>query len=44
MFKSSILNFVGLREKSAFAVHDINGLKLLTRLRLNCNHPNNLKF
>ena len=44
MFKSSILNSVGLREKSAFAVHDINGLKLLTRLRLNCNHPNDLKL
>ena len=30
MFKSSILNFVTPRENSVFAVHDINGLKLLT--------------
>ena len=32
-FKVSILNFVRPRENSVFAVHDINGLKLLTRLR-----------
>ena len=33
-FKSSILNFVRPRENSVFAVHDINGVKLLTHLRL----------
>ena len=43
-FKSSILDSVGIREKSVFAVHDINGLILLTRLRLNVNQPNELKF
>ena len=43
-FKSSILNFVRPREKSFFAVHDINGLKLLTPLRLNFNHLNEYKF
>ena len=30
MFKISILNFARPRENSVFAVHDINGLKLLT--------------
>ena len=44
MFKLSILNFVRLREYSVFAVQDINGLKLLTRLRLNFNHLNEHKF
>ena len=43
-FKLSILNTAGLREKLVFVVHDINGLKLLTHLRLNFNHPNELKF
>ena len=38
MFKLSILNFVRPRENSVFAVHGINGLKLLTRLRLNFSH------
>ena len=39
-FKSSILNFVMPRGNSFFAVHDINGLNLLTRLRLNFRHLN----
>ena len=43
-FKLSILNFVRPRENSVFAVHDINGLKLLTRLRLNFSHLNEHKF
>ena len=43
-FKVSILNFVRPRENSVFAVHDINGLKLLTRLRLNFSHLNEHKF
>ena len=43
-FKSSILNFVKPRENSVFAVHDINGVKLLTRLRLDFSHLNELKF
>ena len=40
----SILNFVRPRENSVFAVHDINGLKLLTRLRLNFSNLNKHKF
>ena len=43
-FKLSILNFVRPRENSVFAVHDINGLKLLTRSRLNFSHLNEHKF
>ena len=43
-FKLSILNFVRPRENSVFAVHDVNGLKLLTRLRLNFSHLNEHKF
>ena len=44
MFKSSILNFVRRRENLVFAIHDINGLKLLTRLRLDFSHLNEHKF
>ena len=43
-FKLSILDFVRTRESSVFSVHDINGLKLLTRLRLNFSHLNEHKF
>ena len=43
-FKSSILNFVRPRENSVFVVHDINGLKLLTRLTMNFSHLNEHKF
>ena len=43
-FKLSIVNFVRSREKSVFVVHDINGLKLLTRLRLKFSHLNEHKF
>ena len=43
-FKTSILNFVRPRENSVFEVHDINGVKLLTRLRLNFSHLNEHKF
>ena len=43
-FKLSILNFVRPRENSVFAVRDINGLKLLTRLRLNFSHLNEHKL
>ena len=42
--KSSILDFVRPRENSVFEVHDINGVKLLTRLRLNFSHLNEHKF
>ena len=43
-FKSSILNFVRPRENSVFAVHDINGVKLPIRLRLDFSHLNEHKF
>ena len=43
-FKSSILNFVRPGENSVFAFHDINGLKLLSRLRLNSSHVNEQKI
>ena len=43
-FKLRILNFVRPRENTVFAVHDINGLKLLTRLKLNFNQLNEHKF
>ena len=43
-FKSSILNFGRPRENSVFAVHDINGVKLLSILRLDCSHLNENKF
>ena len=44
MFKLSVLHFVRPRENSVFAVHDINGLKLLTRLGMNFSHLNEHKF
>ena len=43
-FKSSILNFVSSTETSVFEVHDIKGVKLLTRLRLDFSHINEHKF
>ena len=43
-FKASILNFITPRENSVFQVHDINGVKLLTRLRLDFSHINDHKF
>ena len=43
-FKTSILNFVRLRENSLFEVHDIRGVKLLIRLRLYFSHLNEHKF
>ena len=43
-FKSSILNFVKPRENSVFAVHNVNGVKLLTRLKLDSSHLHEHKF
>ena len=43
-FKLSILDFVRSRENAVFAFHDINGLKLLTRLRSNFTYLNEHKF
>ena len=39
-----MLGFVRPREKSVFAVHDINGVKLLTCWRLGFSHLNEHKF
>ena len=43
-FKKALLRFVKTSENSVFAIHDNNGIKLLTRLRLNFSHLNEHKF
>ena len=43
-FKKASLSFVKTSENSVFAIHDNNGIKLLTRLRLNFSHLNEHKF
>ena len=43
-FKKTISNFIRPKENSVYAIHDISGLKLLTRLRLNFIHLNEHKF
>ena len=43
-FKKTILDFIRPKENSIYAIHDISGLKLLTRLRLNFSHLNEHKF
>ena len=43
-FKKTILNLIRPKENSVFAIHDTNGIKLLTRLRLNFTHLNEHKF
>ena len=40
----SLLSFVKTYENSVFAIHDNNGIKLLTCLKLNFNHLNKQKF
>ena len=40
----TILDFIRPKENSIYAIHDISGLKLLTRLRLNFSHLNEHKF
>ena len=42
-FKLNMLNFVSPRKNSVFAVRDINGLKILTSLRLKFIHLNEHK-
>ena len=37
-FKKTILDFIRSKENSIYAIHNILGLKLLTRLRLNFSH------
>ena len=43
-FKTKILSFIRPKENSIFKIHDINGIKLLNRLRLHFNHLNEHKF
>ena len=43
-FKSILMKFFSLQEKSLFSVHDPTGAKLLTRLRLKFSHLNEHKF
>lgn len=41
---NNVLNFTRPRENSAFAIADIDGVKLLTSLRLNFRHLSKHKF
>ena len=43
-FKVTILNFIRPKENSVFDIRDTNGIKLLSRLRLNFSHLNGYKF
>ena len=43
-FKSMLKDFVNLKQKSLFAIHDPGGVKLLSSLRLNFSHLNEHKF
>ena len=43
-FKTKILSFIKPKENSIFKIHDINGIKLLNRLRLHFSHLNEHKF
>ena len=43
-FKVAILNFIRPEANSVFDIHDTNGIKLLSRLRLNFSHLNEHKF
>ena len=43
-FKVTILNFIRPKGNSVFHINDINGIKLLSRLRLNFSHLNEHKF
>ena len=42
--KKTFANFIRPKENSIYAIDDISGLKLLTRLRLNFSHLNEHKF
>ena len=43
-FKTKILSFIRPKETSIFKIHDINGIKLLNRLRLHFSDLNEHKF
>ena len=42
-FKKTIVDFIMPKENSIYAIHDISGLKLLTRLRFNFSNLNEHK-
>ena len=42
--KTKMLSFIRPKENSIFKIHDINGIKLLNRLRLHFSHLNEHKF
>ena len=42
--KKVILDFIAKKENSVYAIHDIPGPKLLTRLRSKFSHLNECKF
>ena len=44
VIKSKILLFIKMKSNSIFSVHDVYGVKLLSRLRLNVRHLNEHKF
>ena len=44
VIKSKILPFIKMKSNSIFSVHDVYGVKLLSRLRLNVRHLNEHKF
>ena len=43
-FKKTLLSFVKTSTNSVFAIYDNNGIKLLTRLRLNFSEMSEHKF
>ena len=43
-FRKIIFSFIRPKDNSFFAIHNIKGLKLVTRLRLNFSHLNKQKF
>ena len=43
-FKSMLMKFFSLQERSLFFIHDPTGVKLLTRLRLKFSHLKKLRF
>ena len=43
-FKTKILSFIRPKENSIFKIHDINGIKVINRLRLHFSHLNEHKF
>ena len=43
-FKVTIFNFITPKGNSVFDIHDTDGIKLLSRLKLNFSHLNERKF